>query len=207
MRHGTLNAYKNCRCRCDLCSEASYRYEKRRKYLHHIGQPATLPALGFQRRARALMALGWTHRQIAEALGIAPGNLSAKLRLNGAVTRATHEAMCDLFERWSMTLPADTVVNRRTRAWAQKRGYLPPLVWDDIDTDPTPHVTRGEVRHHTDVDHAVVERLIDGQRIPSTRAEKDEAMRRWRARGRSERELCLLQGWKDARYGREEGAA
>ena len=53
-----------------------------------------------------------------------------------------------------------------------------------------------------------VERLLDGQRVPSTVAEKHEAMAQWLAAGRSERSLCALHGWKEGRYvTRQDGAA
>jgi hypothetical protein len=57
------------------------------------------------------------------------------------------------------------------------------------------------------VDPVVVERLLAGEQVESTRAEKDAAMRRWKAMGRSEASLCKLHGWHEGRYGRGEDAA
>lgn len=47
---------------------------------------------------------------------------------------------------------------------------------------------------------STVERLLAGDRIESTRAEKVEAMRRWLANGGSQRELCRIHGWAENRY-------
>jgi hypothetical protein len=140
-RHGTVNAYQQHRCRCAPCQLAKRRYEKRRTWLAHQGLNLTVPAVGFQRRVHALMAIGWTQRSIAEALGIAHGNLSLKMRANTYVYRATHVAMCEVYEARCMT-PQRGVVNDRTARIAAKAGHAPPLAWDDID-DPNeePHGT------------------------------------------------------------------
>lgn len=149
MKHGERYTYTFHKCRCEPCTEASTRYERRRRYYAHIGQPYTVPAVGFQRRARALMAIGYTMAQIAEGAGLTPTNLSVKLSRNAGstVTRATHERMAALYERLHMH-PQSGVWADRNRRWAESRGWAPPLAWDDIDNDPAPTGLRvGDVRN------------------------------------------------------------
>lgn len=123
-------------CRCsDECRARRAQYEKERRYYTERGQPLTVPAVGFKRRVRALMALGWTHRQIATELGIATGNLSNRMTYAKAVHRGTHDRMCAVYDRLSMTLPPDEMVNRRTRTIARRNGWLPPLAFDDERID------------------------------------------------------------------------
>lgn len=148
-RHGSVSGYKYHACRCEQCRSASVRYEKGRRWLVHQGLNPSIPAHGFKRRVHALMAIGWTQRDIAKGLGIATGNLSAKLRLNDTVRRATHEAMCALYEANCMTT-LDGMVNRRTAQIAAKRGWAPPLAWDDIDDpDETPNLGAATADHAT----------------------------------------------------------
>lgn len=161
-----------------------------------------VPAIGASRRLCALSAIGHSTRWMADQLGINQNNVREIMVDCSFVMRETFERIEALYERYSMR-PGTSI---RSRQAAARNGWPPPLAWDDIDDpDEQPHLPGGEERSHDDIDHAVVERLLAGERIPSTRAEKDEAMRRWRARGRSERELCLMHGWHDGRYGR--GAA
>lgn len=141
--HGTRQAYTFDRCRCETCTFESTRYERRRRYYRHIGQPYTVPATGFARRVRALMAIGYTMRQISAELGMANGNLSSKLHKNGTVQRATHERMVALYARWHM-LPQSGMQADRTKRMATRRGWAPPLAWEDIDADPKPSGVRAD---------------------------------------------------------------
>ena len=86
-------------------------------------------------------------------------------------------------------------------------GYAPPLAWDDID-DPT-EMPRGLVNSRDDdgIDPVVVDRLLAGERVRSTNAEKVEAMRRWTREGGSEKALCDMHGWRAGRYVTREDAA
>lgn len=126
-------------CTCSPeCRARRAQYEKERRYYAERGQPLTVPAIGFKRRVRALAALGWTQKDIAAELGIATGNMSNRMTYAKSVTRRMHDAMCDIYDRLSMTLPPDTMANRRTRTMAHRAGWLPPLALEDsrID-DPT----------------------------------------------------------------------
>jgi hypothetical protein len=201
--HGSVSGYKYHGCRCTLCRAASIRYEKGRRWLIHQGIAPTLPARGFNRRVHALMAIGWTQKEIAAELGIAQGNLALKLRTNGFVRRATHEAMVDVYDRLCMTR-RDSMVARRTAGIAARNGWSPPLAWDDIDTDVRPlsetYRPRSKHDHRAghEYDEVVVLRILSGDfATPSTHAEKREVVARWTG---SQGELARLTGWKVERY-------
>jgi hypothetical protein len=158
------------------------------------------------------MALGWTSHRIATEAGLQHRNHvwriihGQKGKPTSWIQRDTDKWVREVYERLCMTLPTDRYA-KRTRAHAARKGWAPPLAWDDID-DPAerPAGRYNERRHHDDIDPAVVDRLLAGKPTRSTRAERDEAMRRWKAMGRPERALCEALGWKDGRYGKGEVA-
>jgi hypothetical protein len=85
----------------------------------------------------------------------------------------------------------------RARNLAARHGWLPPLAWDDIDD---PNETPDFGADDYDVDPVVVRRLLEGQRIKATHAEKVAALAQWVADGNSKRELCDHHGWNDGRF-------
>lgn len=189
---------------CAPCIAAKSRYDKGRVFAAHRGVGYTVPALGARRRLQALQARGWSRQRIAEAAGWTSTGALNYLMRSDTITRNTHDRLAEVYERLAMQDPPDEMAARRARTWARRHGYVPPLAWDDIDRDERP--TFGG--HDDDIDPVVVFRLLAGDHVPSTRAEKVEAMRRWRARGGSEKAFCDLHGWKTGRYvTREAGAA
>jgi len=89
------------------------------------------------RRIQALQALGWTIADIARQSGLYEKTLRNPIYRGTSVYRATAEAVAETYERLSMTLP-DGGYHERCRRMAAKRGYAPPLAWDDIDNDDAP---------------------------------------------------------------------
>lgn len=177
-------------------------YKKRWTWDALNGRPRIVSATGTRRRIEALMWLGWSGHVIGQRLGMT-GNNVTRIRQSETLTSTMAGRVARLFDELCMTLPTGNVqAITNVRNIARRRGYLPPLAWDDIDHDPEPARAERDGLKHEQVDHIVVERLLAGERIHATRAEKDEAMRRWKAMGRSERSLCEIHGWKDARYGR-----
>ena len=203
-RHGTTAGHQQHRkdgeTACDPCVAAKTRYEK----VRDLYGDRMVPAIGTRRRIQALKALGHSGADIGARLGItyqAVHKLEHSTASN--VFAATAVAVRRVYDEMCMVQPfgyhATRIRNRSARY-----GYAPPLAWDDIDTDFAP--TLGGIDDQ--VDPVVIDRLLHLQRVQSTRAEKLEAMRRWRAMGRSQASLCAAHGWQQGRYvEREEGAA
>lgn len=86
--------------------------------------------LGTRRRVEALQALGWSRRSQEERLGWCRSRLTGVCGASKIMARNA-KAVTGLFEVLSGTPgPSDAV-----RAYAARRGYVPPLAWDDPD-DP-----------------------------------------------------------------------
>lgn len=174
-----------------------------------------VPRIGVIRRVRALNAIGWPRTEIAARLGMTPQNLTqlvngcrgADARPNAWVQGETWHKVADLYDELCM-IPGPS---RRSRIVAARKGWAPPLAWvniDDANEKPTEirrHWHAGP--NHNEVDHAVVERLLSGERIKATRAEKEEALRRWVAAGRPARQFTEMHRWHDGRYAQNEDAA
>lgn len=98
-------------------------------------------ATGSRRRLQALAVMGWPTREIAARLG----NLDAQTYVyiaNGrtkTIRRRTEQAIAALYdELWDQPGPS-----ARTRSIALRKGWLPPLAWDDDAMDDPaaePHV-------------------------------------------------------------------
>lgn len=87
-----------------------------------------VPALGSQRRIRALMAIGWTQIRIGEEMGWPQHKVSIVLRRK-TVWASTAAEIARVYERLHMTPGPSEVIRHRARVW----GFPPPLAWDDID--------------------------------------------------------------------------
>lgn len=201
-RHGTTAGH--CAgCREDCCREArNYDERMRRKHRAVYGISRSVPAVGTQRRIRALMVLGWTSRDIAERCGwTTPQAVTELLTARRFLQRSTAALVAATYEQLSMR-PGPSAQNRLR---AERKGWPPPLAWDNIDDpDELPNLGGADGQ----IDAVVVARLLAHESVPSTRAEKVEAMRQWVASGRSQRSLCRIHGWQESRYtGREQGAA
>lgn len=111
---------------------------------------AVLPATGTVRRLRALVAIGWTQTELSDGLGMQRGNFSRLiLGTRDRVTAATAERTSEMFSAMWDGTRAGTYADL-ARAIAKRRGWVGPLGWDDIDSDPEPAVveqseqTKGE---------------------------------------------------------------
>ena len=104
---------------------------KRRRYLAH--RPSLrLESTGVSRRLRALVALGYSQSEFARQLDVDPSRVS-KLTIGYrvSVNAATAAAVTALYDRLSMT-PGPS---RAARDFAHRRGWMPPLAWDDETID------------------------------------------------------------------------
>lgn len=197
-RHGTNAGYIN-GCRQDCCRQAHANYRRglrARRYLLRTDGLFVDPT-PTRRRIQALQAIGWRYVDIDQQLGRHPTATGATWSHTIMRRKRIHishaREMAAVYDALSMTLgPSD-----RTRRRALRSGWLPPLAWDDID-DLNEQGSLGPTwKPRSAVDEAVVDRILNGENVPSTKAEKCEVVRRWTG---SLRELEALTGWRAERY-------
>ena len=184
-RHGTNRGYlAGCGEACCKAAHAAYRRDLRsRQYL--AGGPLTVDATGTQRRIQALTALGWPGYWIDDEIGRVRTYTTNILAQRAHVLASTADLIADVYDRLSMTLPpTDTLAQRqvvsRARNLARRKGWPPPLAWDDID-DPTEHPTGWEYHEPTRTE-LLEEVLADGLGAAWACAQlgiKDESLQRW----------------------------
>ena len=159
---------------------------------------------GTMRRLQALHALGYTWRSLAHETGYSLTGLKTVVYGKWDVVEARNaESVRVAYERLSMRLPTSEDPHARSaitsaRNSARRRGWLPPLAWDDIDRDEAAMVSRGDA-----TDPVVIDRILAGDMTlakTATKAEKIAVVTRWRAEGRSLNELDRLSGWQSRRY-------
>lgn len=198
-RHGTVAGYNRIPCRADCCRLAMARYKKRWEWDRANGRARITSTTGTRRRIEALNWLGWSRATIAAEMGMHPTNMTRLLRVD-TMTVALADRFREVFERLCMTLPTgnqQAITNVRNRA--RRHGYLPPLAWDDID-DPNENPRGLRVETKADIDPVVVERILAGRVVPTTRAEREEVVRRWQGQGKPLKQLGEITGWKVERY-------
>jgi DNA-binding CsgD family transcriptional regulator len=160
------------------------------------GHGHIIPAIGTHRRIQALMAIGYPFADIAKRLGVHHDRIRQYLIQEAIYTR-TAARIARMYDELSMT-PGPS---RRARSIAARRGYLPPLAWDDdtID-DPAAWASPGEDDDDMP-DPVVVERLASGadwKALGANRAERLDAaalmLRRGIPAAEIERHLSLRGG-------------
>lgn len=200
VRHGTPTAYQAYGCRCPDAIAAQARYRKRLRHEKHSGRERRVDATGARRRIQALMAIGWSSREIMRRLGYSDG--SVWLYYADHLNVATIEKIRALYEDlWDKPGPS-----KWTRTFAANRGFLPPLAWDEeaID-DPSASADLGG--DGVDYDPVVVERLAAGAdwtAIGATRPERLAAadlMQRWGHTLRHIEDHLSLRAGRDFRRG------
>ena len=135
-RHGTTRGHA-AGCRLPCCREARNADERRRrKYRDVLGIQRRIDGTGTRRRIQALWAIGWTSQHIADACGWeTPQAITEIVNVREQIYATTAATIAHTYERMSMT-PGPSAKNRRDAA---RKGWLPPLAWDDIDDiDETP---------------------------------------------------------------------
>jgi len=162
----------------------------------HRAPHSRVDATGTRRRLQALVAIGWSPELLATELARSSGSLRRTLT-SPSVTARTAQDVAALYERLSNTPPPRDTGDQRTAADAAQvhataHDWLPPLAWDDIDTDvpPPPAATKPPP---DDVDEIAVERAMAGEDIhyaDLTAAEQAQVIRRLTDRGRSLRDIA-----------------
>jgi hypothetical protein len=138
-----------------------------------------------QRRLRALHSIGWSWMALSSYLNSTdrwPSLLANQPP--PTVTRATDRQVRDLYDRLSLT-PGPSA---RARTWAAKRGWAPPLAWDDDTIDnPNAAPDLGEGEGAAAADLVLVARVLDG-RAPYASLNRAEQIELWRAWERRRRD-------------------
>jgi hypothetical protein len=157
-------------------------------------------ATGTRRRLQALIANGWPTELLAAELGRRPTSLYRSMT-GPSVTARTAQDVTTLYSRLENARPPRATGEQRAaaeaaQAHAAAQGWLPPLAWDNIDTDMTPPSTP-EVPGMDAMDEIAVERALAGDHInyaSLTSAEQHEVIRRLSARGTSIRDIAAQLG-------------
>lgn len=215
-RHGTyagsIQHYLTKTPTCQPCRTAAATYRRQRRARLYLTRTTTLETnpTGSIRRIQALVAIGHSMRTIDDHLGWAWGTTSRYLIANHKTThRTTADRIATVYQQLCMTTPTGPYANRN-RKLAERKGWAPPLAWDNID-DPNERPTgMREERHRKlhEIDPVVVERFLSGDwSIRTTKAEKHEIARRWVESGRSLKSLGEATGWKPERYAPKDTAA
>lgn len=180
MRHARFGTEKCVACRrAHAEKRADYR---RRRYLHHA--PLSVDATGARRRIHALAAIGWSlagQSRMLEMGDTAAHKITARKWLH-VETAAKVRA---LYDELSM-MPGPSV---RARREAQRKGWAPPLAYDD-DTIDDPHTEPSGVLTRDGLDEIAVQRASRGERVQLSRAERAEVVRRLTAAGLSAADIA-----------------
>lgn len=152
----------------------------------------SVDARGTRRRIQALVARGWCLSRIAGALDVQPSNLTVLLERD-RVRLGTKRRVADLYERlWNVTPPRqssrDAASYSRAIDMARSRSWLPPMAWDDIDTDEAPPVDDGV----DELDQGAIDAAVDGYQPPLRTTERREVVRILHARRWSDQRIA---GW------------
>lgn len=94
-----------------------------------------VPKYAAVRRIQALLAMGYTHAYLTERLGLSTNHLISAAQAHATkMLLANHRRIAALYDELHMTPGPSAIGAQRAR----KRGYAPPLAWNDIDD---PHET------------------------------------------------------------------
>lgn len=163
-RHGQNAGYQaGCREACCKTAHAST-MAMRRKRAYITGASSSRSALGTQRRIRALMAIGWRQQDIAAA-----GGWTDKTEVRDILKRErVHILTARRVERVYSALSMKRGPSSSSREYAVRKGWAPPLAWDNIDDSnqfPIGLLNGREVKPKM-ADPLIVAAVIDGARRP-----------------------------------------
>jgi hypothetical protein len=108
------------------------------------------------RRIRALQAIGWTHAEIAAAAGLSVDAIRSPVHRGTSVYRATADGIERAYDALCMKVAPDSRNARYCRTAAARRGWAPPLAWDNID-DPDERPVRPEKVDGRKTVHRIIE--------------------------------------------------
>lgn len=166
---------------------------------------ARVDATGTRRRLQALVAIGYSQSRLAQRLGLLPTNFPTLLARDGVTARTAREVVALYDELWNTpqygTDHRSRISANRARRMAAKRGWPPPMAWDDdtIDAPDAEPAAEYDEQH----DPVLVERVLAGDRFDRgqlTDADKLEVARRLVDRGQASRVGSVLRiSWTTAK--------
>ncbi|GAA4492399.1 hypothetical protein GCM10023171_37450 [Microbacterium panaciterrae] len=149
---------------------------------------------GVRRRIEALGTRGWSVEAIRRHAHIGPRPLSGALAGQNVLSEI-HTTIAAVYEElWDQHPPIETYGQRlsygSTIARASRNGWLPPLAWDDIDTDDEPPA----VDHAPVIDHVAIHLALRGERVGLTEQERAIVLAQAGERQLKKRELAEIVG-------------
>lgn len=124
--------------------------------------------VGSRRRLRALVAAGWTQRELARMCQWTPENLGQFINHpDRGLAAASARRIAAVFTELQLH-PGGT--STKSRRLAQRRGWAPPLAWeeDSIDDPASEPCVDPEGDDQTEVDEIVIERCLTAWRSNTT---------------------------------------
>lgn len=165
-------------CRAEVAGQAA-RYRKRR-YLAR--GPLQVPALGTQRRLRALARAGWPQEQVGLAMGLSRTAVN-KILSQGEVHLSTAEKFAAFYREHAFQVGP----SRHVQGIAERLGWPGPMDWDDPDNPDEVPACEVERAHAEALEIARAMRKMQAKRerrAQMTEAEREAALERQRARRR-----------------------
>lgn len=201
-RHGSRTGYQaGCRDECCL------RPQRVALKLYRMGRtPRKIDPTGTRRRIEALLAMGWTAKDIAEACGRTSKNWVHEVRKSAQVVETTAIRVRIAYDRMVNETPTSPHVVKVRNVGLANGYHLPNARWDIDDPNEKPDPGYSRRRPHEEVDEVLVDRVLDGDwplARSASRAERSLITSRWKASGRVLNELDRLTGWKSERYRNE----
>lgn len=169
-----------------------------RPSVEHLAGGAPIPARGTHRRVQALTARGWSVSSIGARIGWSAANFH-KMMKSEQVSATTFRAVRDLYdELWDADPPESTQRERisasRARKYAADRGWVPPMAWDDIDTDPEP---ASQEEPDVLIDEQAIELAISGVQVNLSIEERRVVVKRLHGERFSDRSIARHAGITD----------
>ncbi|WP_100813057.1 helix-turn-helix domain-containing protein [Microbacterium lacus] len=181
-------------CGCGDCRLGRAEYEYWRKRIRAAGRELLVDAIGTQRRLRALGAIGWSGRLIAERYGFSQSLISHMYTVRRVQTATAHRIAAIYDDLWATPpvarSPHEQSAITKAKRWALENGWPPPLAWDD-DTIDDPNAVPAEdwepiigitVGFLARLDEALVEAAIRGEHPRLSPRERRETVKRLHTR-------------------------
>jgi hypothetical protein len=195
-QHGTQRAYDADLCRCMPCRLASHDAESRYWRTGTSADPESwMPRAGTVRRLQALRAIGYSDLELGAFLGASRQAVrSLRHSESPRIMASTAWRVAAMFEALSAHPKAGTSATR-ARMDAARRGWLPPLAWDDesID-DPAAAPAVASARRRVFDEVAVLRAVAGDPPARMSKQERAEAVRRLNAQELSAAEIGLRLG-------------